>query len=184
MKRGVSLPSFTLLLDLKQPETGHRLLAGVGFVDELLKTLGLHESVRRNEFLAIASVFFQNHPAALETFTGTIPGTTKSGETEVEAYNFERFAAFGDRLLLHPGFETLYSEMPDALWRCHLYTLQFARIVDLAQAYYQFSTEVSDSPLEDVLHEAEHETDGSPYRWMYKLRLHKGVLPLRPASGP
>ena len=182
VKRGVSLPSFKLLLDLKQPETGHRLLAGVGFVDELLKTLGLHKSVLRNEFLAIASVFFRNHPAALETFTGTIPSTTKSGDAEVEACNFERFVALGDRLLLHPGFKTLYSEMPDALWRCHLYTLQFARIVDLAQAYCQFSTEVSDSPLEDVLLEAEHETDGSPYRWMVNLRLHKGVLPLPPAS--
>ena len=114
--------------------------------------------------------------------TGSIPRTTESEATEFEAFDFERFAAFGDGLLLHPGFKTLYSEMPDALWRCHLYTLQFARIVDLAQAYHQFSTEVSDSPLEDVLHEAEHETDGSPYRWMDKLRLHKGVLPLPPAS--
>lgn len=177
VKRGESLPSLKLLLDLKQPEAYHRLLAGIGFIDRLLRTLGLQESVLRNEFLAIAAAFFRFHPPALEAFTGSIPRTTKGGVVKFDACDFEHVAAFGDGLLLHPGFDGLWSEMPDALWRCHLYTLQFARIVDLAQAYYRFATEESDAPLEDVLRDAEHESDGCPYRWMDKLRPNKRDLP-------
>jgi hypothetical protein len=184
LKRGESLPSIKLLLDLKQPGAGPRLLAGVGFVDRLLRTLGLHKSVLRNEFLAVASVFFRDHPMALEFFNGSIVHLTASGAIRHEKRGFEGYVAFGDYLLLHPGFKELYPEMPDALWRAHLYTLQSARVVDLAQAYYQFSIKVSDSPLEDFLREAEHESGGCPYRWMAKLGLHKGDLSLPPTNTP
>jgi transcriptional regulator with XRE-family HTH domain len=184
VKRGESLPSLKLLLGLKQPDAGHSLLAGIGFIDQLLKRLGLHRSVLRHEFLAIAAVFFRFHPPGLQAFTGRIPRTTESGVAEFHTLDFEHVAAFGDGLLLHPGFDGLWSEMPDALWRCHLYTLQFARVVDLAQAYYQFATKDSDAALEDVLRVAEHESAGCHYRWLDKLRSNKGDLPLPPANEP
>lgn len=168
-KRGESIPVFKLLCDLKQPEAGHRLLAGIGFFDQLLKTLGLHKSVLRHEFIAIASVFFRNHPPALEAFTGSILHQTDSGAIRRETRDFEGYVAFGDHLLLHPGFEELYPEMPDALWRAHLYTLQLARIVELAQAYYQFTTEEDDGPLEKMLADTERESGGCSHHWMNRL---------------
>jgi transcriptional regulator with XRE-family HTH domain len=51
IKRGESIPPFRLLLKLKPPNARHRLLAGVGFVDQLLRSLGLQKSVLRHEFL-------------------------------------------------------------------------------------------------------------------------------------
>jgi hypothetical protein len=173
VKHGESLPSLKLLLDMTRPEADRRLLAGIGFMDRLLRNLGLQESVPRIEFLAIAAVFFRFHPQALEAFTRRIPRTTESGVVAFEACDFEHVAAFGDGLLLHPGYDALWSEMPDALWRCHLYTLQFARFVDLARAYFQFTTEDSDAPLEAVLRDAERESDGCHYHWMEKLRQNK-----------
>jgi hypothetical protein len=170
VKRGESLPSVKLLLELKQPATGCRLLAGIGFFDQLLRTLGLHKGVLRNEFLAVATVFFRIHPPEVEAFTGGIPRTMANGSVKFDAYGFEHFAACGDGLLLHPGFDGLWPEMPNALWRCHLYALQFARMVDLAQAYCQFAKESTDSPLEVFLRDAESESDDCRYRWMEKLR--------------
>lgn len=174
-KRGDHPPPLQLLLKLKPQRTGHCLLAGIGFFDQLLKTLGLHKSVLRHEFLPIASVFFRKHPTALAEFKRS---------TQRRMCDFERFVELGDELMLHPGFEELWPEMPDALWRCHLYTLRYARVVDLAQAYYQNSKDDSDSRLEDFLLVAEHESDSCPYRWMEKLRANKGDLPLPPANEP
>jgi hypothetical protein len=73
--------------------------------------------------------------------------------------------------------------MPDALWRCHLFTLRLARIADLAQAYFQFSTGEIDEALEEFLARAEHESDGHTERWMDNLRLHNGGLPMPPSVG-
>lgn len=166
LKSGESLPTLNLLLDLKPPETGHRLLAGIGFVDRLLKTLGLHTSVLRHELLPVASVFFRKHPSALKGFRGGVPVLTDGGQAEFEARDFEGFAEYGGYLLLHPGFNELWPEMPDALWRCHLYTLQFARVQDLAQKYLQFSAEKDDSMLERRLDQYEAESNGCRYGWM------------------
>jgi len=182
IKRGDHIPPLQALLKLKPPGAGHRLLTGIGFVDQLLKALGLHKSVLRNEFLSIAGVFFRNHPTAVEAFHGSILQQTDSGAIRHEGRDFEGYIAFGDYLLLHPGFEELHPEMPDVLWRAHLYSLQFARVVDLAQAYCQFSREDSDSRLEDFLRRAEGESDACPYGWMDKLRLRRRDLTLPPAA--
>ena len=173
IKRGTGLPPHKLLLDLQRANPAHRLLAGIGFVDYLLKSLGLKKSELRHEFLPVASVFFRFHPSTLDTFKRRILYKTKSGKIRNEVRNFERFIKFGDNLLLHPGFDELWSEMPDSLWRCHLYTLQFARNADLAQAYFQFATESSDAGLERFLCNSERESDGTRFGWMDKLRQKK-----------
>jgi len=162
IKRSQSYPSCRLLFDLNPSGAGHRLLAGIGFTDQLLKTLGLHQSVLRHEFLTVASVFFRFHPPTLDAFKGNILHQTDSGEIRKEVREFEGYIAFGDYLLLHPGFDDLWAEMPDALWRRHLHTLQFAQIADLAQAYYQLATEHSDAALESVLRNAERDSDDRP----------------------
>lgn len=166
---GASLPQLTPLLKLTLDESCRRVMAGIGLMDHLLKRLGLRESDLQSEFTAIASMFFHHHPPLLATFTGRIPRVAESGITELEDCDFERYAAFGDGLLLHPGFNQLRLEMPDPLWRCHLYTLQFGCFVDLAQAYFQFSNSKNDEHLEEMLAEAERESDGCPYHWMEKL---------------
>ena len=139
---------------------------------------------QRHEFLAVASVFFRYHPPTLNTFKGSIIRQTNLGKIQNKEYDFERYIAYGDHLLLHPGFDQLWAEMPDALWRCHLYTLQFARNADLAQAYYQFAIPDSDDPLEDILRAAEKESGNCPYRWMDKLRPRSGDMPLSSALNP
>ena len=177
IKRGEGFPTFQLLLGLRPTGAGHRLLAGIGFVDQLLKTLGLHKSGLREEFMSAASAFFRFHPPALDSFKGIIFSKSDSGEVRKEGREFEGYIAFGDHLMLHPGFKELWAEMPDALWRCHLLTLQFALNVDLAQAYFQFASEDSDAKLERVLSDAEEESDGCPHRWLDKLRQKNGDLP-------
>lgn len=173
LKRGEKIPTYKLLRDLKASDTGHRLLAGLGFIDHLLKQLGLHKSILRHEFLAAASVFFRNYPPSLETFKGVITSKSEWGEIQNEECDFEGFIAFGDHLLLHPGSHELWTEMPDALWRCHLHTLQFASNADLAQAYFQFATKSDDEPLEDFLRTSEQESGNSGHHWMEKLRHYK-----------
>ena len=173
VKGGVSLPPYNLLRALEQTKACHRMLAGIGFFDRLHKSLSLHKSVLRNEFLAIASGFFRNYPAALEAFKGSIITRTDSADIRRQQCKFEGYIAYGDQLLVHPGFEALHGEMPDALWRAHLYTLQFARNFDLAQAYCQFATKATDSQLEEFFHHAGSESGGSPYRWMENLQKHK-----------
>ena len=182
IKGGESLPPHKLLHELNPSDTGHRLLAGLGFIDQLLKQLGLHNSILRHEFLAAASVFFRYHPPILEAFMGSITSKTDLGDIRNEEYDFVKFIAYGDHLLLHPGFHELWTEMPDALWRCHLHTLQFARNADLAQAYFQFATKSDDEPLEDFLHAAEQESGDSQHYWMAKLRQHNDEFPIPPSK--
>jgi hypothetical protein len=182
IKGGKSLPSYKLLRDLKPSDTGHRLLTGLGFIDQLLKQLGLHKSILRHEFLAAASVFFRYHPPILKAFIGSITRKSEWGEIRNEECDFQGFIAYGDYLLLHPGFQELWTEMPDALWRCHLHTLQFARNADLAQAYFQFATKSDDEPLEDFLHAAEQESGDSQHHWMAKLRQHNVKLDIPPSK--
>ena len=181
IKRGESFPSFYLLRALEPKQACHRILAGIGFFDRLHKSLSLHKSPLRNEFLAIASCFFRNHPAALEAFKGSIITRTDSGDSQRQPCKFEGYIACGDQLLVHPGFEALHGEMAGALWRAHLYTLQFARMVDLAQAYCQFASKTSDAQLEEFFDQTESESGGSPCRWMKNLQTHKRDLPLPPA---
>jgi hypothetical protein len=173
IKGGESLPSYKLLQDLKRSHTGDRMLAGLGFVDHLLKHLGLHKSILRHEFLAAASVFFRYHPPILEAFIGSITRKTEGGEIQNEECKFEGFIRYGDQLLVHPGFHELWTEMPDAIWRCHLHTLRFARNADLAQAYFQFAAKSDDEPLEDFLRAAEQESGDIQHYWMTKLRAQK-----------
>ncbi len=173
IKGSKALPKFKLLLALKPASEGHRLLAGIGFMDQLLKNLGLQQSGLREEFLSAASAFFRFHPAALDTFKGIIFSKADSGEIRKEVRKFAGYIAFGDNLMLHPGFNELWEEMPDALWRCHLHTLQFARNVDLAQAYYQFAAVDSDTLLEKFLQAVEHESAECPHGWLAKLRQQK-----------
>lgn len=163
---------------------GARNKPGTGNSATCQKTFGLHKSTLRHEFLAVANGFFRFHPPTLDTFKGSIVHQTESGEILNKVRDFEGYIAFGDFLLLHPSFDKLWEEMPDALWRCHLHTLQFARNADLAQAYYQFATEGSNARLEDVLRDAEQESDDCPHRWMDKLRPNNGDLPLPPANNP
>ncbi len=170
-----SLPSFKLLLDLKRPDARHRLLAGIGFVDHLLKTLGFRKSDLRNEYIAIASVIFRHLPPAMKDFKGRVYGQTGSGAPWSKMRNFEGYVAHADHLLLHPGFNELYPELPDALWRAHLHTLQYARFADLAQAYFQFGRVGNDRELTSFLDTAERNSDGCPYHWMDELRKHNNA---------
>lgn len=169
-QRGESRPSHAQLRTLTESESGVRLVAAIGFIDQLLKRLGLHKSVLRSEFLSIASVFFRHHPRILQKFRGTLLLKVNSGRSRKVRCRFEEYTKFGDNLLLHPGFEELRGEMPDALWRAHVSTLQFARISDLTQTYFQFSTEASDQGLASMLAEAEREQGGHAFGWMDKLR--------------
>ncbi len=164
VKKGETIPNLQFLSRLKDQNTDMRMLAGIGFIDQLLKTLELQKSNVRNEFLPIASTFFRHHPKYLETFKGSI-----SSEIESEACDFENFVKFGENLLLHPEFDRLWSDMPDALWRCHLYTLRHARIFDLALAYLRFSTVADDQSLEGILDEAEQQSGGSRHAWMNQI---------------
>jgi hypothetical protein len=182
IKAGDYVPPFELLRKLKPPGTDDRLLAAVGFVDQLLRKLKLDKSVLRNEFLSIASVFFRYHPAALDGFQGKVPHKTDSGEIREEVRDFEGFITFGDYPLLHPGWEKVYPEMPDALWRCHLYTLRFSSIMDLGQAYCQLSNEETDAPLEEFLRKAEDESDDCSHAWRDKLQLRRVTSPLPPTG--
>jgi len=169
IKSGKRLPSVELLLALKRSGAGHRLLTGVGFVDHLLKALGFGEGGLRNEFIAIASVIFRHLPPAMNNFKGRVYGKTASGAVRSKLHNFEGFVGFGDHLLVHPGFNELYPEMPDALWRAHLHTLQYARFADLAKAYFQFARVDDDPDLTRFLDRAELNSDGCPDGWMAEL---------------
>ena len=169
IKRGESIPSFKLLLKLKPSKVNHRLLASVGFVDQLLKDLGLQESILRHELLSVASAFFRSHPATLETFAGKIPLKQESGEFQEVPCTFEGFMAYGEYPLLHPGFEKVWPETPDALWRAHVYSLHSASMVGLAQAYFQYAQVESDERLLSFLEQAEKESQNCAYHWKVKL---------------
>jgi transcriptional regulator with XRE-family HTH domain len=165
LKNGESLPSLKLLRALSGNAARNRWLAGIGFLDVLTRKVGLSGSVVCAECFRAAEVFLALHPKNL------------SPEW------FAKRATEGDFLLLHPGFEKLWPRMPGALWRAHLYNLQFARMHDFAQAYFQYADEENDRALDRFFEVAERESDGCPYGWMDKLKHRNNVLPF-PDSGP
>lgn len=169
IKGGESIPSFKLLLKLKPSKANHRLLTGICFVDQLLKDLGFQESILRHELLPAASAFFRAHPGALKAFIGKITKKHDSGEIQEVTCDFEEFIAYGDYALLHPGFEKVWPAIPDALWRAHVYSLCYASMVDLAQAYFQFAQVECDERLVSFLHQAEKESQNCAYHWKDKL---------------
>lgn len=169
IKRGESIPLFKLLLKLNPPTADHRLLAAIGLVDHLLRHLGLHKSILRHELLPVAGVFFRSHPAALETFIGKILQQQDDGEVKEVTCDFEAFIGFGGYAFLHPGFDRLWPEMPDALWRAHVSSLRSGSLAHLAQAYFQFSQLECDEQLVKFMEEAEFESRGCTDQWKTKL---------------
>lgn len=152
IKRGEELPKLPLLQALCPPDTDIRLLAGIGFIDAVTREIGFESNGVLGECLKATESFLVYHRHALSP----------------EALRI--FIAHGKSLLLHPGFESVWIKLPDALWRAHLYNLQFARMSDLAQAYLQFAEPASDRHLTAFFQQAECESNGCPYHWMNKLR--------------
>jgi hypothetical protein len=105
----------------------------------------------------------------LETFVGKIPIKQDSGEIQEVACDFEEFIAYGGYALRHPGFDKVWPEMPDALWRAHVYSLCVASTVDLAQAYFQFAQIECDERLVRFLEQAEKGSQNCAYHWKDKL---------------
>jgi hypothetical protein len=166
IKRGEELPKFPLLRALSPPDTNNRLLAGIGFLDAVAREIGFESNGVLGECLKATETFLVHHRHVLSPDDLRI------------------FIAHGNSLLLHPGFELLWSKLPDALWRAHLYNLRFARMSDLAQAYLQFAEPKSDHPLTVFFQKAEHESGGCPHHWMTKLRERSIVLPFTNLSQP
>jgi hypothetical protein len=157
LKKGVENPEWNMLRTLGG--TDDRMLAGIGFMDVLIRTVGIEDGKFKAEIMCMMEMFLATHHEALK----------ESGEVE----RFKKDAVKADYLLLHRGLETMWSEMPDALWGAHLTSLQFARPVDLAQAYCQYSTPKSDRRLRKFLEGAERRSDDSPHQWMRELQRHK-----------
>lgn len=168
LKKGESAPDWQLLRKLPTPDGNHRLLAGIGFMDAFLRELGLNEGVMCGDILRAAEVFLSSHHDAL-----VARGVSNQ---------FARIAAHGDNLLLHPGFEWLWPKMPDALWRAHLYSLKFARIVDLAQACFRCAGCENDRDMTSFFEIAERKSDSCPHGWMDELRQPNNVLQFPPSS--
>jgi hypothetical protein len=135
---GVAVPSFQSLCDLGG-DGDRGLLGGIGFIDRLLRRLGLRESSLAGEVLPAAGTFLREHALALKEFRG---------EGEVR---FEEFASFKDNLLLHPGCQRVHDAMPDPLWRAHLWALCYAQPFELAQLYLRFAKPETDQTLVDAL---------------------------------
>src|SRR6266404_2948444 len=115
LKRGVVEPNFQLLLKLSPAGANQRLLAGIGFLDVFLRKLGLNEGVMWPDILRVSEILLPAHRRALDIRCAarrddSIPGSQNAG-TDL----FAQFAAYSDNLLLHPGFETVWPKMPDAL---------------------------------------------------------------------
>jgi len=163
LKKGEAGPEWKLLRQLAADGKYERTLAGIGFMDVLLRDLGMWGGAISTEIMRVAGIFLSTHCYSV--------GDQKQAE------QFAKFATNGDNLLLHPGFEMLWPKMPDALWRAHLYGLQFARMVDLAQAYLQFSRPENDRDLMTFLDSAERKSKRCPYQWMRDLQCHNNVLP-------
>ena len=161
LQGGKELPGQKTLRKLSGRKTRDRLLAGIGFFDALNREVALSQSAVCAESFRTAEAFLVHH---LRTSLA------------------KKSATKGDGLLLHPGFDELWREMPDALWRAHLYTLQFARFGDLAQAYLQFAAPDNDRALIRFLDAAEREPGGSPHQWMNKLKDQNKVVPFPKAS--
>ncbi len=181
-KKGESAPSLAHLHRLKPIAENGRLLAGIGFIDALLRKLKLRDGTLQKEVLHVSESFLPAHRRALDSFVEHIPHQNADGVVRTEPHAFESYIRIGTYLLLHPGLESIWSELPDALWRAHLYNLQFARIIDFAQAYYQFSEPENDCPLMAFFQNAERESSDCPYHWMTKLRERCNVLPFPPGD--
>jgi hypothetical protein len=178
-KKGEYAPPLVHLFDLKQTGETHRLLVGIGFIDGLLRKLNLRDGALQTEILHVAESFLPRHRQSLDSFTGRILHQNTDETIRSEAHDFEHYIAYGDNLLLHPGFESVWAEPPYALWRAHLHSLRFACVLDLAQAYYQFSEPENDRPLESFFHQAERESAGCPHYWITKLGEPSTVLPFK-----
>lgn len=167
-KSGDLAPSFELLRRLCPGGESPRLLAGIGFCDALLRRLHLSDTGLAQEILRAGESFFPLHQTLLETISRDVPQSSEDGAFPRTRCGLKGHLAQGENILLYPGFEELVRRkaMRTALWRCHLYSLRFARMFDLAQAYVQFSAEDDDHPLEEFLAAAERDSDGCPYRWM------------------
>jgi len=175
-REGKKIPQFAHLVGLAPTGEPHRLLAGIGFCDQLLRTVGLRGSSLMQEILHVAESFLPNHRRALDSYAGEILPTEKDGSNLTKSCGFESFASYLDNLLLHPGFESIRVRMPGPIWRCHLATLKFATIPELAQAYFQCAEMENERGLEAFLRTAEKESGGSDNRWIDKLRQNNNVL--------
>jgi hypothetical protein len=170
LKGGETPPKFSLLVELTPAHESHRLLAGIGFIDHLLREVQLSEGALPGEALQSAKSFLPKHRVSLESFAEKVLRKQKDATMSDETLNFEDYIACDDNLLLHPGFNAIVESMPGSLWRAHLHSLQFARVFDLAQAYFQFADQKNDRRLENFLLVAEHESGDQPHHWMNKLR--------------
>jgi hypothetical protein len=183
LRTGTFPPQQKLLKGLAHAAENQRLLSGIGFIDVLLRKLGLAVGVMNKEVLHAAEVLLSSHHRALMT-KGECGCLKIVVANQVKVVNqLSDFAAHGDYLLLHPGFEPLWPKMPDALWRAHLYSLQFARMVDIAQAYLQFAQPENDRELTRFLDNAERKSDSCPYHWMREIQKHNNVLPYNGQAG-
>jgi hypothetical protein len=172
LKTGKIGPDWGLLRNLANTQTDQRLLAGIGFMDVLLRNFRLNDATMNEEVLQVAMMFFRAHQDALITLGKSCGLMVVKDQKPVLTKRFEEFAAFEDNLLLHAGFEQVWPKMSDALWRAHLYSLQFARTVDIAQAYLQFARsdhDDDDSKLRAFLERAERKSDDCGYAWMREL---------------
>ncbi len=182
-KKGKSAPSMIHLCSLKPQDENERLLGCIGVIDGLLRKLRLRDSSLQTEILKIAESILPSHRRSLDSFAGQVLHQRTDGTIQSETHDFESYITYGDNMLLHPGFEEVWPKIPDALWRAHLYNLQFARVADLAQAYFQFSDEENDRALERFFDAAERESGGCPYEWMNRLKNRNNILPF-PDTGP
>lgn len=155
-KRGDGVPSWSQLRKLALAGDV-RLLAGVRFLDLLLRRLNLRGDPLAEEGLGAVAIFMREHSTALEEFRGEVP--LKPGASAGRAVGFEEFARFGDHLLLFPGWERVHDSMPDALWRAHVRALRFGGFFDLAQNYLHYGTGEDEEPLRRALAAAGRQND-------------------------
>ncbi len=155
LKRGMIASTYALLKSLSSDRTDTRVLVGIGYIDAVAREIGLDSGVALTDCMHAAEVLLAQHPCALRT------------------EDLESCAC----LLLHPGVQEIRPKMPSALWRAHLFTLQYARLADLAQAYFQCANEENDRDLELFLSKAEGDSGGSPNHWMRALQKPSNITP-------
>jgi DNA-binding XRE family transcriptional regulator len=161
VEKGEALPNWPLLKALQGERPPYRLLAGIGFFDVVARRVGLHHKSVTIESMKAAEIFLPHHWRML----------TKM--------DFRTEAQQADNLLLHPGFNGVWPRrLPNAIWRAHLYTLQYARMPDMAQAYIQFASSENERELEGFLKLAESESNDSPHHWMERLRKLNPIIPM------
>lgn len=164
IRRGEAVPTWSLWEEIAGPEIDLRLLAGTGWLHTLMHRFGLNDGPVGAELFAMADAFFPSHAFAL-------------GQLRLQDVGFDDWMRTGKNLLLHPGFDLIWHKMPSALWRAHLYNLQFARMPDLAHAYVQFGRVENYRDLNGFFEVAEKNSKGCPYGWMDELRHRKTIIP-------